>query len=427
VLLLFSTDKLVLNACRCASGGSRLPQAALSRGSGAEKQEAPSEACARCGRVLQGRPGVPILLDDRMNLVEPACAWFLDLARRGRTQSECTWRSYADAIYDWFLTLEANGLAWDAVGEGHLMSYRDALKGSLSSATRRPLKTSTINGRLRRVALFYRWAAARGYIAQTPFSYEQIELPVRTSSGRLAHTARPRGSAEVNALTLRESPEGLPRCLLLSELLAIQRHLGPRDRLIVQWAVATGMRRAEVLGLADGQIPMTKSVRDSGFRPQVYFQGKGAKWRFCYPPLVLVDRTNDYVLEERASIVKAAKRKNRTYEAPRALWLSASGAPLSASALAKNYRLACEAAGVKARFHDLRHTFAIRILAELERKKAADPTLDLNPLLILKRLLGHSNLSTTEVYLESLKIDAARVWESVDVLFEEFDGETTHA
>jgi integrase/recombinase XerD len=61
-------------------------------------------------------PRVPILLDAQMRLIEPPCAWFLHLALvQGRTRSPATWRTYAEALYDWWQTCEANGWSWDRV------------------------------------------------------------------------------------------------------------------------------------------------------------------------------------------------------------------------------------------------------------------------------------------------------------------------
>ena len=44
-------------------------------------------------------PGVPILLDGDMRLVEPACAWLLHIALvRGRIRSPQTWRAYGEGL-----------------------------------------------------------------------------------------------------------------------------------------------------------------------------------------------------------------------------------------------------------------------------------------------------------------------------------------
>jgi hypothetical protein len=49
---------------------------------------------------------VPFLLDCKMRLVEPACSWLLHIAMlRGRTRSRETWRTYAEALHDWWQTL----------------------------------------------------------------------------------------------------------------------------------------------------------------------------------------------------------------------------------------------------------------------------------------------------------------------------------
>jgi len=46
------------------------------------------------------RPGVPMLLDQEMRLIEPACGWLLHVALvRGRTRSRETWRTYGEALF----------------------------------------------------------------------------------------------------------------------------------------------------------------------------------------------------------------------------------------------------------------------------------------------------------------------------------------
>ncbi len=51
-------------------------------------------------------PGVPMLLDDQERFVEVPQRWLLELAiLNGRTRSPATWRSYAEALYDWLRTV----------------------------------------------------------------------------------------------------------------------------------------------------------------------------------------------------------------------------------------------------------------------------------------------------------------------------------
>ena len=100
-------------------------------------------------------PEVPILVDAEMRLIEPACAWFLHLALvQGRTRSPATWRTYAEALYDWWQTCEANGWQWNHAGYEEVAAYRNRMLSGISNVTGRPYARSTINGRLCILALF---------------------------------------------------------------------------------------------------------------------------------------------------------------------------------------------------------------------------------------------------------------------------------
>ena len=119
--------------------------------------------------------GVPVLLSDDMVIVEGPQRWFFYIALdRGRTRSRATWRSYGEALYDWLQTCQANSWAWDDIEEGHLRAYRNQMLYHSSSVTGRPYTARTINGRLRRLAMFYGWAFRRGLIAELPFEYETV-------------------------------------------------------------------------------------------------------------------------------------------------------------------------------------------------------------------------------------------------------------
>jgi len=84
-------------------------------------------------------PGVPVLLSDDMVIVEPAQQWLFYIAlERGRTRSQATWRSYAEALFDWLQTCQANGWEWDDIEEGHLHAYRNQMLYHPSSITGRP-------------------------------------------------------------------------------------------------------------------------------------------------------------------------------------------------------------------------------------------------------------------------------------------------
>ena len=99
---------------------------------------------------------VPVLLTDDMVIVEGPQRWLFYIAlNRGRTRGPATWRSYAEALYDWLQTCQANGWDWNEVEEGHLRAYRNQMLYHPSTATGRAYSSRTVNGRLRRLAMFY--------------------------------------------------------------------------------------------------------------------------------------------------------------------------------------------------------------------------------------------------------------------------------
>ncbi|MCI1756687.1 MAG: site-specific integrase [Sphingobium sp.] len=353
---------------------------------------------------------VPMLLDARMRLVEPACAWLMHVALvRGRTRSPQTWRTYGEALYDWWQTLEANGWVWNEVGPGELSAYRDQMLRP-RSGTGRPLARSTINGRLRTIGRFYRWSVATGLMKQVPFVSQEITMSRSRPQGYLAHIDATGGRTKANELTMRHVPM-LPRPLAPEAIRRIMAAMSVRDRLIVEWAVTTGIRRMEVAGLT------VRHLKRSGNEPMIPVQideTKGGRSRMIYPPAPLVDRTRAYVREERAVLIRRTA-VNRAGCDPDALFLTCRGQPVKPRRVGAMFAAAAEAAGVNATFHALRHTFAAAMLRFLQREAQNNP--ELNPLLTLQVLLGHADLATTAVYLRVVETDLSVIEASVDDLY----------
>ena len=327
------------------------------------------------------RPGVPMLLDQEMRLIEPACAWLLHVALvRGRTRSRQTWRAYGEVLYDWWQTLEANGWA--------------------------------CNGRLRILSLFYRWCVGGGLIDHAPFQSSELALGRHRPAGYLAHVDASGGVRSVNDLTVRHRVT-LPRPLAPESIRRITADMHARNRLIVEWAVTTGVRRMEIAGIALSTLPK------GGVQPMTAVRidlTKGAKARHVYPPSPLLDRTWAYVREERASVVRRAKARDPSYAEPDRLFLTGKGAALTPRRIGAMFAESAERAGVPAHFHALRHTFASVMLRFLQRQAARGA--DLNPLLTLQTLLGHADLATTSIYLRVVATDLSVIETSVDELYE---------
>jgi len=361
---------------------------------------------------------VPMLLDDSMRLIEPACSWLMYVALvRGRTRSPQTWRAYGEAVYDWWQTLEANGWAWNRVSHHEAAAYRDRMLTGPSDHTGRPYARTTINFRLRVVALFYRWCVGRGLIGATPFTTQEVSVARWRPASFLAHVDASGGMRSVNELVLREVAT-LPRPLAPDSIRRIVAPLGARDRLIVEWAALTGMRRMEIAGLGKAALPRTGTVEFASMPlvPVRLDTTKGGRVRQVYPPLPLVDRTRAYLQEERAAAVRRAGRSREDYREPAALFLTAYGTPLTPRRVGAMFAAACREAGVATTFHALRHTFAGVMLRMLQRQAQRNP--EMNPLLTLQAMLGHANLATTSVYLRMVAIDLEAIEAAVDGLFE---------
>lgn len=362
-------------------------------------------------------PGVPMLIDDDMALIEPACAWLLHVALvRGRTRSPATWRTYGEALYDWWQTLAANQWAWDRVSARELAAYRDTMLNGAHSAPPRHYARATINQRLRVVAMFYAWARSYDLVDRSPADAVDA-VRVRSHRGLLAHVDARGGKQQALELTLRAASRP-PKVLKPQTLRLIMDRLSQRDRLIATWALTTGIRRGEAAALPIAVVsgPSSERFDAAPVHAVLLDVTKGGRPRHVYPPTPLVDRTRAYVREERAVIVRRARRRDPNYREPATLFLTEYGRPMTPRRVGAMFSSACVTAGVASSFHALRHTFATRALALLQRQSARFP--DLNPLLVVQTLLGHADLNTTGIYLELIARDLAAAEEVADGLYE---------
>jgi len=359
-------------------------------------------------------PDVPMLLDTEMRLIEPACAWLLHVALvRGRTRSKETWRTYGEALYDWWQTLEANDWLWNKVGSNELTAYRNRMLEGTSDLTGRPYSRATINLRLKVLAMFYRWCAASGLVREIAFNVSELSLGRSRPATFLAHVDAKGGRQTANELTLRQT-QSLPCPLEPATIRRAMKSMDARDRLIVEWAVTTGVRRLEIAGLQVSMVQDTASQK----LPVVPIRlkvTKGGKVRQVYPPLSLIDRTRAYIREERAVAVRRARERNESYRDPDLLFLTEHGDPMTPRRIGAMFAHACKKANLKATFHELRHTFAGAMLRLLQRQSTRAP--ELNPLLTLQAILGHADLETTGIYLRMLANDLSAVETTIDELY----------
>ena len=200
------------------------------------------------------------------------------------------------------------------------------------------------------------------------------------------------GVTEANPADLLASPklpQRLPRALKPADVAALldripaSTPLEIRDRALFELAYGCGLRAEELVDLDVASLDFDAE--------QVRVEGKGGKTRFVpagEPALAAVRR----YLERARSALDAGTGEP-------ALFLSKSGRRLSTSDVRRRLRTWARSAAAQGAVHPhaLRHSFATHLL-----EGGAD-------LRAIQALLGHSSISTTQVYtrVESARLRAA--------------------
>ncbi|AME27364.1 tyrosine-type recombinase/integrase [Burkholderia sp. PAMC 26561] len=378
---------------------------------------------ARIIRAAACNPGIPagfpILLSDRMAIIEPAFSYLFELATiPGRSHAAETVRTYAEHLHDWFDSLEQSGLEWQAIGEATIAAYRNRMLENPSPHTGRPYARSTVNDRIHTVCRFYKWARDRGRIEELPFHFVDVRVSAERRHSFLGHLHTGALVVSANALTVSEH-ERLPRPLRVDQLQLLFARLAMPYRLIAEWALVTGMRRKELCGLSVFQIPETAHF-DADYRPLIGVAltiTKGDRPRTAYPPIRLVDCTHRYIDEIRTPQIRALCRQHSDYRPPDALFLNSQGAAITRERMSAVFNEAFRAAGLSGSVHWLRHTFAMTMLVRLQRQALLKP--DINPLKTVQVLLGHSSIQSTAIYLRCVEVNERELGDSIDYLYGE--------
>ena len=378
---------------------------------------------ARIIRAVAGHLGIPeglpILVSDRMAIIEPAFSYLLEVATiPGRSHAAETVRTYAEHLHDWFDSLEQSGLEWQTIGEATIAAYRNRMLENPSPHTGRPYARSTVNDRIHTVCRFYAWANGRGWIEELPFHFVDLRVSAERRQSFLGHLHAGPSVVAANALTVSVH-ERLPRPLRVDQLRLLFARLDMPYRLMAEWALVTGMRRKELCGLAVFQVPETAHV-DADQNPLIGVAltiTKGDRPRTAYPPIRLIDSTHRYIDEVRAPQTRALRRRHAAYRPPDALFLNSLGAAITRERLSAVFNEAFRAAGLNGSVHWLRHTFAMTMLVRLQRQALLTP--DINPLKTVQVLLGHSSIQSTAIYLRCVELNERELAGSIDYLYGE--------
>ena len=324
-------------------------------------------------------------------------------------------RSYSEHLLDWADSLEQMDIAWDDVSKHTLARYRDRHLKQLSPRTGRPYSRRTINARIGTICRFYKWAHEKKWVEQVPFDVVSVRRWARSETFLPQNEQRP-GYTKANSMTVR-TPPPVRRALNQEEIRLLMGNLRMPYRLMAEWALTTGMRRMEICALTWKQIPESAHLRQRDHQligvPLTITKGDAP--RDSYAPLPLLDKTHHYIDGLRHQLIRDKKRRDRRYNAPPALFLGARGQAIAKDCFSRACRTAYRAAGIRADLHCLRHTYAIRALHVLTQAANADEPI--NPLLMLKKLLGHASIASTVTYLASLDIRPETVLKNIEYLY----------
>jgi site-specific recombinase XerD len=378
---------------------------------------APSEVIERLGPVAvqahsiplrEPRPaGFPLLFTTDMQIIEPAVAYLHEhFVQRAHTAE--TLRTYAEILYDWFETLEQNAIRWDVADAVDLVAYRNRMMLQPSGHTGRPYQVTTINHRVRGILRFYEWCVRTRWLEASSLAGRSHDFAL----GRQQRPARAEsmGGADQSLFVLRQF-EPMPRPLVSEQARELLAELPPPYDLMARWQIYTGLRVSELLRLCVKDV--TGRPASTASHHTIHVVRKGRKPGYVIASASLIDETACYLSGHRRAWLQRAQRKGRG-AAHTALFINTRGAPVGKSAYQRVINSAGQVCGFRATTHLLRATFACMLLARLER--LASQGAAINPLLVVKVLMGHERIETTDRYLRAIAVDACVLKDVLDTL-----------
>ena len=207
---------------------------------------------------------------------------------------------------------------------------------------------------------------------------------------RFYHYACRESQIREDPTRLLESPKGehsLPSSLneqQVDDLLAApdtSDSLGLRDRAMLEILYATGLRVSELINLQTSQISLQQGV--------IRVIGKGDKERLVPVGEIALEWLIEYMQKSRPELLSKVARNKTEISQCSEIFVTRRGSAMSRQAfwyMVKRYALIAAIPSEKLSPHTLRHAFATHLL-----NHGAD-------LRVVQMLLGHSDISTTQIY-----------------------------
>lgn len=244
-------------------------------------------------------------------------------------------------LIQWLLA-QAGGRSLVAAGEADLQGYMVHRHGQS--------QPSSVGRRLSVFRRFYRWAIRENLVTSDP----TVRMDAPRQRQRLPHTL-----TETQVDALLEAPD-------------VDEPIGLRDRAMLELMYASGLRVSELVLLKSVYVSLTDGV--------LRITGKGSKERLVPFGAQASEWLERYTHYARGDILDGQQSD--------ALFVTARGGPMTRQMFWKLIKKYAMRAGITQPLspHTLRHAFATHLL-----NHGAD-------LRVVQMLLGHSDISTTQVY-----------------------------
>jgi len=309
--------------------------------------------------------------------VEPVTEFFRDLLAAGRSQS--TVRSYGMDLLRWFRFCWAAGVAWDRAARSDARDFSRWLQRGRGGEAFAPSVRAHSETVLRH---FYGSCleAGTGPVIN-PFPLDRSRKAGRAHAH---HNPMEPYRHERSGLYRPRVPSRIPRSIPDEQFNAIFARLpSHRDRALVAFYVSTGARASELLsatagGVDPGRQLITVVRKGTGELQQLPASADAFVWLRIYQA-------------EMAGLIPPGRRQPLWWTRRRPV------RPLTYHAVHRMFERANQRSGTMATLHSLRHTAAYRM--------AEDPAL---PLTDVQAVLGHAQLTTTQIYLTPRTEDVIR-------------------
>ncbi|MCH7303599.1 MULTISPECIES: site-specific tyrosine recombinase/integron integrase [Acinetobacter] len=265
-----------------------------------------------------------------------------------QNQSEHTISAYQRDLTDFFKFCEYKQLQLQDIEASDLREYL------ANRVERDQLSSSSLQRHLTSIRQFMKWAEQGQYLGQNPSEDFKLKRQPRPLPGMI-------DIETVHQILDQVAPEK-----------PLEQQLWLRDKAMLELLYSSGLRLAELQGL---------TVKDIDFNRQLLrITGKGNKTRIV--PFGL--KAKDSLVEW----LKIYRIWQGSFNADSAVFISQRGNALTPRQIENRVKLQAQRAGVNVDLHPhlLRHCFASHMLSASGDLRS------------VQEMLGHSNLSTTQIY-----------------------------